>query len=101
MTRKSLIAKEHRKQLLVEKYKVKRDNARAILKDQSACLEDKLKAQFSLQKLPTNSCRTRLRLRCSVTGRPRGVIRKFGLARTELRRMAGLGHIPGIRKASW
>ncbi len=89
MARKSLIAREAKRQKLVEKY---------------AELRAKYKAEGNydaLQKLPRNSSPVRLRNRCSVTGRPRGFYRKFGLCRNQFRQMALDGKIPGIRKASW
>ena len=89
MARKSLIAREAKRQALVDKY---------------AELRAKYKAEGNweaLQKLPRNSSPVRLRNRCSVTGRPRGYYRKFGLCRNQFRQMALDGKIPGIRKASW
>lgn len=89
MARKSLIAREAKRLELVEKY---------------AELRAKYKAEGNyeaLQKLPRNSSPVRLRNRCSVTGRPRGYYRKFGLCRNQFRQMALDGKIPGIRKASW
>ncbi|MDB5035078.1 MAG: 30S ribosomal protein S14 [Candidatus Kapaibacterium sp.] len=89
MARKSLIAREAKRLELVEKY---------------AELRAKYKAEGNneaLQKLPRNSSPVRLRNRCSMTGRPRGYYRKFGLCRNMFRMMALEGKIPGIRKASW
>ncbi len=89
MARKSLIAREAKRLELVEKY---------------AELRAKYKAEGNydaLQKLPRNSSPVRLRNRCSMTGRPRGYYRKFGLCRNMFRLMALDGKIPGIRKASW
>lgn len=89
MARKSLVAREVKRQKLVDKY---------------AELRAKYKAEGNyeaLQKLPRNSSPVRLRNRCFVTGRPRGYYRKFGLCRNMFRLMALEGKIPGIRKASW
>ncbi|MBS1913791.1 MAG: 30S ribosomal protein S14 [Bacteroidetes bacterium] len=89
MARKSLIAREAKRQKLIEKY---------------AELRAKYKAEGNaeaLQKLPRNSSPVRLRNRCVITGRPRGFYRKFGLCRNQFRQMALDGKIPGIRKASW
>ncbi len=89
MARKSLIAREAKRLELVEKY---------------AELRAKYKAEGNydaLQKLTRNSSPVRLRNRCSMTGRPRGYYRKFGLCRNMFRLMALDGKIPGIRKASW
>lgn len=89
MARKSLIAREAKRLKLVEKYAEQRAKYKA---------EGDYEA---LQKLPRNSSPVRLRNRCSVTGRPRGYYRKFGLCRNQFRQMALDGKIPGIRKASW
>jgi small subunit ribosomal protein S14 len=89
MARKSLIAREAKRQRLVDKY---------------AELRAKYKAEGNseaLQKLPRNSSPVRLRNRCVITGRPRGYYRKFALCRNQFRLMALEGKIPGIRKASW
>lgn len=89
MARKSLVAREVKRQKLVDKY---------------AELRAKYKAEGNyeaLQKLPRNSSPVRLRNRCFMTGRPRGYYRKFGLCRNQFRLMALEGKIPGIRKASW
>lgn len=89
MAKKSVIARNEKRKRMVAKYAAKR----AELKAAGDYLE--------LQKLPRNSLPARLRNRCSVTGRGRGVYRKFGLCRNVFRQMALEGKIPGIRKASW
>ncbi len=89
MARKSLIAREEKRQRLVNKY---------------ADLREKLKKEGrydELDKLPKNSSRVRLHNRCKLTGRPKGYMRKFGLCRVKFREMALNGEIPGITKASW
>ena len=63
--------------------------------------EDRAAARRKLEQLPRNSSPTRLRNRCTLTGRPRGVFRKFGLGRNKLREIAMRGEIPGVVKASW
>ena len=89
MSSKCLIAREQKRQKLVEKYAEKRKQLKA-------------EGDYEgLQKLPRNSSPVRLRNRCALTGRPRAYYRKFGLCRVELRRLALEGKIPGIRKASW
>lgn len=89
MARKCLIAREVKRQKLVDRYAERR----AALKADGD--------YEGLQKLPRNSSPVRLRNRCLLTGRPRAYYRKFGLCRIELRRLALDGKIPGIRKASW
>ena len=63
--------------------------------------EEKQELRLKLEKLPKNSNKIRIRNRCSLTGRPRGVYRKFGLSRITFREMALQGLIPGVTKASW
>lgn len=89
MAKKSKIAKYKRQAALVEQY---------------AALRAELKAQGNyeaLRKLPLDSNPNRLRHRDQVDGRPRGYLRKFGLSRVNFRRLAHLGQIPGVHKASW
>lgn len=74
---------------------------KSIIDDQSKTDEERYQARLKLQQLPRNANPTRQRNRCVVTGRPRGVFRKFGLTRHKLREMAMKGEIPGITKASW
>ena len=101
MAKKSVIARERKRQRLVAKYKEERDRLRAIMKSPTATLEKKLEAQRRLQKLPKNSAPARLRNRCQITGRPRGYLRMFGVCRNLFRQLALEGKIPGVRKASW
>lgn len=91
---------QHRKQL-IQKHAAKRSELRKRLKDPNASMEDKLEAQKAFAKLPRNSCPTRLKRRCAVTGRPRGYYRKFGISRIAMREMALRGQLPGVRKSSW
>ena len=100
MARKSLIEREKKKMKLVAKYADKR----AALKEQqkrAATFEEKMETQRKLQKLPRNSNPSRVVRRCALTGRPKGVYRKFGLSRTKLRELAMSGKLPGIKKSSW
>ena len=85
----------------VSKFAAKRGELIAILKSSSASEEEKVVAREKLQKLPRNASPVRLRNRCALTGRPRGVFKKFGLARNKLREIALRGEIPGVIKASW
>lgn len=101
MPKSCIIQKEHRRVRLVKQYKTKRDALRAIIRDPNVSIEEKFNAQEKMQKLPVDSNRVRLRNRCKITGRPRGVYRKFGLSRNKLREFAMLGMIPGLRMASW
>lgn len=101
MAKLSLKNREAKRVALVKKYAVKRAALKAAFRDQTLSMEDRLQAQQQLQALPRNASPTRLRNRCSVTGRPRGNFRKFGLGRTKLREAAMRGDIPGLVKASW
>lgn len=101
MAKKSMIAKERKRARLEAKYRQRRDNLRARTIDESLSGEDRFQAMLDLQKLPRNSARARRRNRCVLTGRPRGVYRKFGLCRNKLREIFMNGEAPGVVKASW
>ena len=96
-----MIARENKRARLVDQYQQKRAALKAIINSRTADFEDKWQAQLDLQKLPRNSSSSRLQRRCTLTGRPHGVYRKFGLGRNKLREHAMFGNIPGLRKASW
>jgi len=95
------INRDLKRAALVSKYAKKRAELKAVIADQSVSEEDRYQARLKLQQLPRNSCPTRLRNRCEVTGRARGVYSKFGLGRSKLRESAMRGEVPGIVKASW
>jgi small subunit ribosomal protein S14 len=97
----SLINRDEKRRKLAKKYAVKRAELIKIIEDQSIPEEDRFQARLKLQALPRNANPTRQRNRCSLTGRPRGVYRKFGLGRNKLREFAMMGEIPGVIKASW
>jgi len=101
MARLCKIEKDKRQRKLVTQYKAKRDEYRSQIRDPNLSFEEKLVAQQKMQSLPRDSNRVRLRNRCLITGRSRGVYRKFGLGRNKLREYAMVGYIPGLRKASW
>ncbi|ANJ73868.1 30S ribosomal protein S14 [Ralstonia insidiosa] len=101
MAKLSLIEREKKRAKLVAKYAEKRAALEAIVADQSKSEEERYEARLKLQALPRNANPTRQRNRCSITGRPRGTFRKFGLARNKLREIAFKGEIPGLTKASW
>lgn len=86
---------------IVKKYAIRRSELIAVLKDTQLDIEQKAIARNLLQGLPRNSSPVRLRQRCVLTGRPRGVYKKFGLGRIKLREIAMRGEIPGVIKASW
>lgn len=101
MAKKSVIARDVKRQKMVDKYATTRNLLRQRSKDISLSEEERWEAQLKLQKMPRNSSPSRVRTRCLLTGRPRGVYRKFGLGRNKLRELAMNGQIPGITKASW
>ncbi len=101
MAKKSMIARERRRQKLVAKYAAKRAALRTILKDPEADFDAKMDAQAKLQQLPRDSCPIRVQNRCGLTGRPHGYYRKFGLGRNKLRELSMRGDVPGVTKASW
>ena len=84
-----------------EKFAAKRAALKAIIDDSSKSDEERYEARLKLQQLPRNASPTRQRNRCAITGRSRGVFRKFGLGRMKLRELAMKGEIPGMTKASW
>ncbi len=96
-----MIVKESNRTQLIKKYAERRLALRKIIRDQNVSLDEKMAAQRKMQKLPKNSNPTRSRNRCLLTGRPRGVYRRFGLGRNKLRELVMSGQIPGITKASW
>lgn len=101
MAKKSAIARNKKRERMVEKYAAKRAELKAILASPDTSDEEFWDAQRKLNKLPKNSSPIRLRNRCSITGRPRAFIRKYGLSRITFRELAVSGKIPGVTKSSW
>ena len=101
MAKKSMVQRELKRLKMVEKYSVKRLALKSVIKDINASNDEKELAQKKLNAMPRDSSPSRMRKRCSITGRPHGVYRKFGLARNKLRESAMRGEIPGLTKASW
>jgi len=101
MAKKSLVAKNKQRQVLVDKYKDRRVELRSRSKDLKLTLEERMEARAALTMLPTNSSPTKLRNRCQLTGRTRAYLRKFGVCRNALRLLAHQGDLPGVTKASW
>ena len=100
MAKKSMIARERKRQAIVQKYVHKRFQVKEALKV-AATPAERAKLISQLQALPRNSSPVRLHNRCAVTGRPKGFYRAFGLSRHVLREMANEGLLPGVTKASW
>jgi len=101
MAKKSVINRNDKRRETVKKFAAKRKVLQDAANNQSLSSEERYEARLKLQKLPRNASPVRIRNRCALTGRPRGVFRKFGLARGKLRDIAMRGDIPGIIKASW
>ena len=101
MARQSIVNREKKRRNTVQKFAARRAELKAIMASSSASDEEKAQAREKFQKLPRDSSPVRLRNRCALTGRPRGVFKKFGLARGKLREIALRGEIPGVIKASW
>jgi small subunit ribosomal protein S14 len=101
MAKKSMIAREVKRQKLNNRYQAKREFYRQIVSDESATFDDRWEAMLGLQKLPRDSSRSRQRNRCALSGRPHGYYRKFGLSRNKLREVILLGQAPGVVKSSW
>ena len=101
MAKLALINREEKRRKMVEKYAAKRAELLAIVGDVARSEEDRFEARQKIQALPRDASPVRLRNRCKLTGRPRGVFRKFGLGRSKLRDAAMNGQVPGLVKASW
>ena len=101
MAKLALTLRNQKRKKTVEKFKVKRAALLEMLQNPRASDEAKEAARGNLQKLPRDASPVRLRNRCALTGRPRGVYRKFGLGRNKLRDLALKGEVPGVIKASW
>ncbi|GEP26185.1 SSU ribosomal protein S14P [Cryobacterium flavum] len=101
MAKKSMIAKNNQRKVIVERYAVKRLELKKALVDPAGTDESREAARKGLQKLPRNASPVRLRNRDAVDGRPRGHLSKFGISRVRFRDMAHRGELPGITKSSW
>ena len=101
MAKLALINRDLKRREMVKKYAGKRGELQAVIDDARRPDEERYEARLKLQALPRNSSPVRLRNRCKLTGRPRGVYRKFGLGRSKLRDLVMRGEVPGMTKASW
>ena len=101
MPKTSAIERNKKRQRLVQKYQAKRTELKAILANPKTTDVEFFAAQKKLAKLPRNSSPVRVRHRCSLSGRPRGYHRRFGVSRITLRELALAGKIPGVTKSSW
>ena len=101
MAKISVINRDLKRRQTVEKFAAKRAELKAIISNINLGEEERADARLKLQALPRNSSPVRLRNRCALTGRPRGVFSKFGLGRIKLREYVMRGEVPGVVKASW
>ena len=101
MAKKSAVEKNNRRRRMVARFAARRAELQAVVRDRSREPEERFEATLALAKLPRNASKVRVRNRCSLTGRPRGFHRKYGLSRIALRDLGSTGQIPGLVKASW
>lgn len=101
MSKTCMVNREIKRTKMVKKFATKRAALKKAVNSPHSTYEEKMDAQASLQKLPRDASPVRQRNRCALTGRPRGVYRKFGLGRNKLREATMRGDVPGLRKASW
>jgi small subunit ribosomal protein S14 len=101
MAKTNMVEREKRRAQVVKKYAARRAELKELIRSPKTGHEDRQAAQAKLQAMPRDASATRQRNRCAITGRSRGVYRKFGLSRVKIREVANRGEIPGLVKASW
>lgn len=101
MAKTSAIERNKKRERLVKKFAAKRAKLKALAKDTNLSPEERFAARLKLAELPRNSAKERVRLRCELTGRPRGNYRKLKLSRIAVRDLGSTGQIPGMVKSSW
>jgi small subunit ribosomal protein S14 len=101
MAKTSQILRDQKRIKMIAKYAERRAALRKKLNDKNVSIDEKLEVQKKFAKLPRNSCPTRLKRRCKVTGRSRAYYRKFGISRIAMRDLGLKGQLPGLRKSSW
>lgn len=101
MAKKSMVEREKKRQMLVDRFAKKRAALKVIINDQSKPMEERFRASLKLAKLPRNSSATRLHNRCQLTGRPHAYYRKLKVSRIMLRELGSSGQAPGLVKSSW
>jgi small subunit ribosomal protein S14 len=97
----SAVEKNNKRARMIKKNVARREKLKAIVMNRELPIEERFEAQMKLAELPRNSAKNRHRNRCELTGRPRGVYRKFRMSRIMLRELGGFGQIPGLTKSSW
>ncbi len=101
MAKTNMVEREKRRAKIVKRYAAKRAQLKELIRSPKTSPEERAAAQARLQSLPRDASPSRQRKRCQITGRSRGVYRKFGLSRQKIREVAMRGEIPGLAKASW
>ena len=101
MAKKSSVQKNDLRQTLIKKFRSKRNELKNKIMDKNISLQERIALQNKLNDLPRNSSHIRHRNRCKLTGRARGVYRKFGLSRIKVRELSMTGDLPGMIKSSW
>ena len=101
MAKTNMVEREKRRAKIVKKYAAKRAQLKEQIRSPRTSPEARATAQSKLQAMPRDASASRQRNRCAITGRSRGVYRKFGLSRVRVRELAHEGHLPGVRKSSW
>ncbi len=101
MAKTSAVNRNKKRERMATRDRAKRAVLKSAMMDRTLPVEDRFNASLKLAQLPRNGARVRVRLRCELTGRPRGNYRKFKLSRIKLRDLASVGQIPGMVKASW
>ena len=101
MAKTSMVEREKRRARVVKKHAAKRAKLKELIRSPRSSPEERVAAQAALQSMPRDASPSRQRKRCAITGRSRGVYRKFGLSRVKIREVAARGEIPGLAKASW
>ena len=101
MAKKSAIERNRKRSRLAKKYEGQRQRLKEIADNRDLPMEERFQARLKLAKLPRNSAKVWVQSRCEVTGRPRGVYRKFKMSRIALRELASTGQVPGMVKSSW
>ena len=101
MAKKSAVEKNNKRKRIVASRGARREALKAIIKDKSLPMEDRVQAVMKLSKEPRNGSKILIRHRCEVSGRPRGYVRKLRMSRIALRDLASMGQVPGVVKSSW
>ncbi|MFD2233109.1 30S ribosomal protein S14 [Phaeospirillum tilakii] len=101
MSKVSSVERNKKRERMAKQFAARRERLKAVANNREASPEERFEASLKLATLPRNSSKTRVRLRCEVTGRSRGNYRKFKLCRNKLRELASQGQIPGMVKSSW